>query len=740
MAHRSFSNIIFLLLLGVAVQWLAFPETLFQDVGPLKAQFTKSADMDDIIQFGGCLLFALGLMLCGVNWNPRNGKLAGIGSFITAGHTAYSTFRADGDVFVLRFFYIYAAVILLCAIHIFAFPSNLVVVGTPTLGNKNNHGNFADIVTFFADVFALLLFQFAMVSLFWPEHLFLDFGPIKAQFRLQTVGLVSMIRFVACLMMTIGLTFYSIKWNPVSGKTAGFGGFLAVGFTSYYSYSSKSHIELCMFYIYSAVLFLAALHVFAFSSNPRSQKEAACPVVHSCDEADVKEASISHDDVFEASKSCGGINDLDALHEAVAAHQGGPLTSLIGRSDLHSDASPETGQNKKARACNVGNEWRRLEPEIAQQSWDEIIDLDDAVLSNLSVESSYRYRHPPAEQAPMPEGDVAVLDGSDSEDEAPDSEGDTILPASRGSDCEESCMVPGLEVKYTLQGLLEERVQVSQVGLCSHRRLLSEQAVKPDGDSDIDSPSGADSDDGGGLEEDLCGDDLDERPEMWLEKGCRYSGQWRGAERHGHGIWTGPDGDCYEGQLRRSMPHGHGVMEELDGSRYDGSWEANERHGHGACSDPDGVTYIGQWVHNVKSGIGTESWPDGLEYCGGWSEGVKHGFGGLTFSEGEEYVGEFREDTMHGEGRYIFASGRQYVGQWNMIKMHGRGKTEWPNGATHEGFYANNLRCGEGTLTKPDGSKYVGQWLVGKKHGSGYNIDAEGILTDGTWDMGRFQK
>merc|ERR1719162_1219927 len=101
------------------------PDHLFQDFGPLKAQFsTKSADLSAMIKFVGGLLLIIALMFSGVKWNPINGKMAGFGGFIVAGLTAYSTFKADKDVFVPRIFYIYATVILLGSLHICIFPSN----------------------------------------------------------------------------------------------------------------------------------------------------------------------------------------------------------------------------------------------------------------------------------------------------------------------------------------------------------------------------------------------------------------------------------------------------------------------------------------------------------------------------------------------------------------------------------------------------------------------------------------
>jgi len=262
MAHGNLSDLVFFALVAIAVQLFAFPDTLFQDLGPLKAQFdakSRNAELDIIIKFGGCLILMHGLTLSGVKWNPINGKMAGFGGIIASGYTAFSTFKADSDVFVPRLFYVYAAVLLLGALHICVFPSNPLPEKTPE--TKNNHGNFSDLI-FFG------LFGASMACFFYPDHLFMDLGPIKAQFTAQSAALSAMIKFVAGLMLIISLTFSGVKWNPINGKMAGLGGFIAAGYTAFSTFKADSDAFIPhIFYIYSAVIFLGALHIFAFPSN-----------------------------------------------------------------------------------------------------------------------------------------------------------------------------------------------------------------------------------------------------------------------------------------------------------------------------------------------------------------------------------------------------------------------------------------------------------------------------------------
>eukprot|EP00927_Polykrikos_kofoidii_P036668 TRINITY_DN3094_c0_g1_i3.p1 TRINITY_DN3094_c0_g1~~TRINITY_DN3094_c0_g1_i3.p1 ORF type:complete len:271 (-),score=42.86 TRINITY_DN3094_c0_g1_i3:150-962(-) len=261
MAHGNASDMVFFALVAIVVQWFAYPATLFEDIGPLKAQFTaQTTDMNTAIKFGGGLLLAHGLTLSGVSWNPKNGKMAGFGGFIVAGHTAYSTFKADSDVFVPRLFYVYAAVIFLGALHVFLFPSNPSPPKTPE--SKNNHGNASDFA-FFA------LLGASTACIFYPEHLFQDIGPLKAQFNKQSADLAAMIKFVGGMMLMMGLTLSGVKWNPINGKMAGIGGFICSGYTAYSVFKADNDVFVPrVFYLYAAIIFFGALHIFAFPSNP----------------------------------------------------------------------------------------------------------------------------------------------------------------------------------------------------------------------------------------------------------------------------------------------------------------------------------------------------------------------------------------------------------------------------------------------------------------------------------------
>jgi uncharacterized membrane protein YjfL (UPF0719 family) len=268
MAHGDASDLAFLAMLAIVVQLFAFPATLFEDIGPLKAQFTaKSSDMDAAIKLCGGLFLIIGMALTGVKWNPINGKMSGVAGIVAAGFTAYTTFKSDSEVFVPRLFYAYAAVLCGGAAKIALLPSNPMPEKTPEA--KNNHGNFSDLA-------ALALIGNAVVLLFFSDYLFEDIGPLKAQFKTKSSDLSAMISLAGRLMIVIALIFSGVKWNPKNGKGAGFGCFIASGYIAFSTFKADSDVLVPrIFYVYAAVLFFGAIHIFLFPSNPLPPKAAS---------------------------------------------------------------------------------------------------------------------------------------------------------------------------------------------------------------------------------------------------------------------------------------------------------------------------------------------------------------------------------------------------------------------------------------------------------------------------------
>lgn len=240
---------------------------LHKDLGPIKAQFTKEVTTDTslLLAFVGGLLLMIAMTFSGVSWNPVNGKMAGFGGFVASVYTAFSLFKADADKFVPRFFYIYVAVIFLGSLKIFLLPSN--ALPKKTAETKNNHGNFSDLI-------ALGLIGSSLAILLYPDHLFQDLGPIKAQLKTKSADVDILVKFAGGLMLMIALTFSGVKWNPTNGKMAGLGGFMVAASTAYFQFEADQKLFVPrFFYIYAVLLGLGALHIFVFPSNPNLVKD-----------------------------------------------------------------------------------------------------------------------------------------------------------------------------------------------------------------------------------------------------------------------------------------------------------------------------------------------------------------------------------------------------------------------------------------------------------------------------------
>ena len=91
---------------------------------------------------------------------------------------------------------------------------------------------------------------------------------LQATFSARSADLDTMVRFTACLMLTIGFMFSGIKWNPINGKMAGFGCLTCAGFTAYSKFTADAAVFVPnLFYVYSAILLLGGVNIMFFPSN-----------------------------------------------------------------------------------------------------------------------------------------------------------------------------------------------------------------------------------------------------------------------------------------------------------------------------------------------------------------------------------------------------------------------------------------------------------------------------------------
>lgn len=270
MAHGNASDLVFLFLLGGAIQGIFFSHLLFVSIGPLKATFANDVhqvEVESMCKFAGGLCLILGAMFSGVKWNPINGKMGGIGCFLCAINSALVGLSVEGSGL---FFFVNAAVISMGGINIFAFYSN---PPTPKSDKtKNNHGNLSDFV------FLILLIG-AVQSIFYPDMLTENLGKVKATFSTPSADLSAMISFTGGLFLPLGAIFSGVKWNPINGKMAGVACLLMALNSGVIASHRASYGSGAYFIFYSIVLFIGGLHILAFPANelpvyPKDQKVA----------------------------------------------------------------------------------------------------------------------------------------------------------------------------------------------------------------------------------------------------------------------------------------------------------------------------------------------------------------------------------------------------------------------------------------------------------------------------------
>ncbi|CAE7028240.1 PIP5K4 [Symbiodinium sp. CCMP2592] len=227
-----------------------------------------------------------------------------------------------------------------------------------------------------------------------------------------------------------------------------------------------------------------------------------------------------------------------------------------------------------------------------------------------------------------------------------------------------------------------------------------------------------------------------ERPTVLLEHGIKYTGQWKGDKRDGHGLQEWPDGARFDGQWRNGLAEGFGKFIHADGDVYEGQWRDDKANGEGVYHHADGSRYVGEWKDDQKEGHAMEEWADNSRFEGEYRAGKKHGHGTFTWPEGSSYEGEFQNNEIHGQGTYFWNDGRVYCGQWANNRMSGQGTFTWRDGRKYIGSYMHDKKDGHGVFTWPDGREYVGDWKDGKQHGIGVFKTAKGDYRRGEWKDG----
>jgi hypothetical protein len=183
---------------------------------------------------------------------------------------------------------------------------------------------------------------------------------------------------------------------------------------------------------------------------------------------------------------------------------------------------------------------------------------------------------------------------------------------------------------------------------------------------------------------------LEEGPgvKTWLN-GQRYVGEWRSGKRNGFGtLFYAKDNVnrvlLYSGHFVDDIRSGNGTLEWQDGTFYRGEFRGGNRHGHGLQTYIDG-TYEGQWVNDEKNGLGRLDFNyddeiKSLAYIGNFENDVRTGNGTYYWQNRDTYTGGHKNALREGYGVYHFANGQRYEGQWKNNKRNGQGTLFSSNG------------------------------------------------------------
>lgn len=153
-----------------------------------------------------------------------------------------------------------------------------------------------------------------------------------------------------------------------------------------------------------------------------------------------------------------------------------------------------------------------------------------------------------------------------------------------------------------------------------------------------------------------------ERPEYIFENGDKYSGQWLGDSRDGHGVLVYENGARYDGQWVADKVEGYGVY--IGDHTYTGQWLRDEFHGEGELLWDNGDTYKGEWLAAKMHGRGVYRWTDGRSYEGEYRWNLREGTGVMRWPDGRAYNGPWRLDRQHGEAEMTGTSGKVMRGRW----------------------------------------------------------------------------
>lgn len=126
MPHGDFSDVAAFTCAAVGIASISKPSLWFESWGPIKPVFDAQQPTPEslaVIKFAGGLLMFMFPVLYVVRWNKINGKAAALGCLVASGTIVHTSLSLDGFEFVPRSQYLFAAFLVLSALHL-AFNAN----------------------------------------------------------------------------------------------------------------------------------------------------------------------------------------------------------------------------------------------------------------------------------------------------------------------------------------------------------------------------------------------------------------------------------------------------------------------------------------------------------------------------------------------------------------------------------------------------------------------------------------